>query len=71
LEKEDAFAVFKEALRDAGVTSSWKWEDANRVVLHDPRVRALRAISERKSAFNEYVNEIKARERNDARQRRQ
>ena len=40
--------VFKEALRDCGVSTSWKWEDANRVVMHDPRVKALKSISERK-----------------------
>lgn len=40
--------MFKEALKDAGVSTSWKWEDAHRVVQHDPRVKALKAISERK-----------------------
>lgn len=63
--------VFKDALREAGVTVTWKWEDANRVIMSDPRVKALKAISERKQAFNDYVNEIKTRERNEARTRRQ
>lgn len=71
LTKEDATIVFKEALRDAGISISWKWEDANRVIMHDPRVKALKSISERKVAFNEYINEMKSKERNDARQRRQ
>lgn len=64
-------AVFKDALREAGVTVTWKWEDANRVVMNDPRVKALKAISERKQAFNDFVNEIKTRERNESRSRRQ
>ena len=38
-----------------GVTISWKWEDANRVIQNDPRVKALKSISERKSAFNDYL----------------
>jgi hypothetical protein len=48
LSKEDSYLVFKEAMRDSGVTASWKWEDANRVTMHDPRVRAIKTISERK-----------------------
>ena len=32
LSKEDAVGVFKDLLRDMGVTTSWKWEDANRVI---------------------------------------
>lgn len=63
--------VFKDLLRDMGVTTSWKWEDANRVIQNDPRVKALKTISERKAAFNEFINEMKTRERTDARQRRQ
>lgn len=53
------------------MSASWKWEDANRVTMHDPRVKALKTISERKQAFNDYINEIKTKERNDARTRRQ
>lgn len=67
LTREDAAEVFKEALRDAGVSSSWKWEDANRVIMHDPRIKAIKAISERKQAFNDYIADIKAKERSDAR----
>jgi pre-mRNA-processing factor 40 len=67
LSKEDAVMVFKEALKDSGVSTSWKWEDANRVIMHDPRVKAIKTISERKAAFNEYINEMKSKERNDAR----
>ena len=40
--------VFKELLKDMGVSTSWKWEDANRVIQNDPRVKALKSISERK-----------------------
>jgi len=52
LSKEDAFAIFKEALQDAGVSSTWRWEDANRVTSSDMRVKALKSIAERKVAFN-------------------
>lgn len=39
--------------------------------MHDPRVKAIKTISERKQAFNDYINDIKTKERNDARTRRQ
>ena len=32
LSKEDSLLVFKDLLKDVGVTTSWKWEDANRVI---------------------------------------
>ena len=48
LSKEDSIMVFKDLLKDMGVTISWKWEDANRVIQNDPRVKALKSISERK-----------------------
>lgn len=70
LTREESFSVFKDALREAGVSSSWKWEDANRVIMHDPRLKAIRTISERKQAFNDYITDIKTKERNDARARR-
>ena len=53
-----------------GVTTSWKWEDANRVIQTDPRLKAIKAISERKQAYNDFINEMKTNERNFAKQRR-
>jgi hypothetical protein len=37
----------------------------------DPRIKAIKTIGERKQAFNEYITEMKLRERNDVRSRRQ
>lgn len=37
----------------------------------DPRFKALKTISEKKAAFNQYIEEQKARDRNEARLRRQ
>ena len=59
--------MFKELLKDSGVSTSWKWEDANRVILNDPRVKVLKSMTERKQAFNDYINDMKTKERNDAR----
>ena len=43
--------VFKELLSDMGVGTSWKWEDVNRIIQHDPRVKVYRSMAERKQAF--------------------
>ena len=59
--------VFKDALKEMGVSTSWKWEDANRVIQNDPRVKALKTLSERKIAFNDFISDMKNRERTDAR----
>lgn len=32
LSKQESIEVFKELLKDMGVSTSWKWEDANRVI---------------------------------------
>ena len=71
LTSEESLLVFKDLLKETGVTTSWKWEDVNRIIQSDPRVKALKSISERKQAFNDYVSEMKTRERTDAKQRRQ
>jgi hypothetical protein len=36
----------------------------------DIRIKALKTIAERKAAFNQYIDELKAKERNEARLRR-
>lgn len=35
-------------LSDLGVGVTWKWEDVNRVVQHDERVKVLRTMADRK-----------------------
>ena len=32
LPKSEALEVFKELLAEMGITTSWKWEDVNRVI---------------------------------------
>lgn len=70
LSKEEAFKCFKKMLTDQGVTATWRWEDARRIVQGEERARALRTIHEQKQAFNEYVSEYKQRERQEARQKK-
>lgn len=62
--------MFKDALKDAGVSTTWRWDDAQRVTSHDFRIKGLKTLAERKNAFNQFIDEQKARERNEARLRR-
>lgn len=71
LSKDEAIAVFKDALKDAGVSSTWRWDDAQRVTSHDLRIKALKTLAERKIIFNQFIDEQKSKERNEARMRRQ
>ena len=52
------------------MSTTWRWEDANRVTGSDMRVKAIKTIADRKIAFNQYIDELKAKERNEARLRR-
>jgi len=71
LSKDEQIAAFKEALHESGVSSTWRWDDASRVTGHDPRFKVLRSIAEKKLAFNQFIDEQKSKERNEARLRRQ
>jgi pre-mRNA-processing factor 40 len=62
--------LFKEALAEMGVGSAWKWEDANRVVQDDPRSKVLRTMAERKNAFNDYIKDLRNKEKIDGRERK-
>ena len=49
--KDEAMKVFQQLLSDLGVTSSWKWEDVNRVVMEEERSKVFKTTAERKHAF--------------------
>ena len=55
LSREEAIEVFQGMLSDLGVAVTWKWEDVNRVVQHDERVKVLRTMADRKQAFQDYI----------------
>ena len=55
LSKQEAIEVFQNMLSDLGVAVTWKWEDVNRVVQHDDRVKVLRTMADRKQAFSGYI----------------
>ena len=67
LSKEDAQRLFKDMLRKAGVTSTWKWEDCERVLQKEEIWKLIRTFHEKRALFNEYIKECKTREREEQR----
>eukprot|EP00879_Flechtneria_rotunda_P008532 GHRR01008939.1.p1 GENE.GHRR01008939.1~~GHRR01008939.1.p1 ORF type:complete len:656 (+),score=305.57 GHRR01008939.1:244-1968(+) len=67
--KEAAKEAFKELLTEYSVPAEASWDNAMRLIIHDPRYGALKALGEKKSAFNEYCTARRAAEREEARRR--
>lgn len=64
MSKEESVKLLKEMLRDVGVGSSWKWDDALRNVKSDDRYRFVKmSMQERKQVFNDFMIEIRDEER--------
>ena len=57
-------------LSDLGVAATWKWEDVNRVVQHDERVKVLRTMADRKQAFHDYILQLKNTEKEELREKK-
>jgi pre-mRNA-processing factor 40 len=67
LPKEDAQRLFKEMLKRAGVTSTWKWEDCERVLNREEVWKVIKTYKEKKSLVEDYIKECKNREREEQR----
>ena len=65
LPKEEKYKLFKDQLRRAGVTATWKWEDAERVLYNEPIWKSIKTFQEKRSLFNEFVKQCKLKERED------
>ena len=67
LPKDEAYKLFKDMLRRAGVTSTWKWEDCERVLHSETIWKVIKTFHEKRNLFNEYIKECKGRERDELR----
>ncbi|GAB4839275.1 hypothetical protein Ancab_028802 [Ancistrocladus abbreviatus] len=65
--KQEAKNAFKSLLESANVQSDWTWDQAMRVIINDKRYSALKALGERKQAFNEYLGQRKKQEAEERR----
>nr|XP_043636190.1 pre-mRNA-processing protein 40A isoform X3 [Erigeron canadensis] len=67
--KQEAKMAFKSLLEESNVKADWNWEQAMRVIINDKRYGALKALGERKQAFNEYLMQRKKLETEERRLR--
>ncbi|XP_019165292.1 PREDICTED: pre-mRNA-processing protein 40A-like isoform X3 [Ipomoea nil] len=67
--KLEAKNAFKALLDSASVGTDWNWDQAMRAIINDRRYGALKTLSERKQAFNEYVGQKKKLEAEERRAR--
>jgi len=65
LPKEEAHRLFKDMLRRAGVTSTWKWEDCKRVLKKEDMWKAIKTFQEKRQLFNDFVKDCKSREKDE------
>ncbi|KAG0315760.1 hypothetical protein BGZ97_007870, partial [Linnemannia gamsii] len=69
--RQEAEEAFKGLLKETGVTSAWTWEQTMRAVVTNPMYRALKTTAERKTAFQEYVDDCRVQERKEEKERQQ
>ncbi|XP_073436314.1 pre-mRNA-processing factor 40 homolog B isoform X1 [Dendrobates tinctorius] len=67
--KEEAKQLFKDLLKDKGVSSNASWEQAMKMIINDPRYSTLTKLSEKKQAFNAYKSQREKEEKEEARLR--
>ena len=63
--REELYRKFKEKLKTLGITVTWKWEDASRLLFNEPEWKAIRTFSEKRNLFNEYITDLKNKEREE------
>lgn len=60
---EEAEAVFHKLLKRTGVQPDWTWDEAMRATVRDAQYRALKDPKDRRTAFEKYVAEVRAQEK--------
>ena len=65
LPKEKLYQKFKEKLKSLDITITWKWEDASRLMFNEPEWKSIRTFSEKRNLFNDYINDLKNKEREE------
>ena len=70
LTEEEKVEEFNKLLQEIGVSGTWRWEDANRILQSDSRAKILKTIHSRKTTFHNYITMCKQRERQEARNKR-
>ncbi|MCQ2815813.1 MAG: hypothetical protein MJ252_00960 [archaeon] len=71
LPKAELNKLFSDALHKIGVTYTWKFKDAERALINTPIWNAIKSYQERKNLFNEYIENYRAKEREEAKLKRE
>lgn len=66
----EAKDAFKQLLADVGIKSSASWDDTMKIIANDRRYGGLKTLGEKKATFNEYLQQKKKEEVEEARQKR-
>ncbi|XP_070565140.1 pre-mRNA-processing factor 40 homolog B-like isoform X2 [Ptychodera flava] len=67
--KEEAKKAFKQLLQDKDVPSTASWEQAMKMIVSDPRYRALSKLNEKKLLFNNYKTQRAKEEKEEERRK--
>lgn len=67
LSKQEINTLFKDLLKKTNITSTWTWEDTERVLNNEDCWQAVKTFQERKQLFNDYIRDCKIREREEIR----
>ena len=56
---------------ESGVTSTWKWEDFQRIMKNDDRFNIIKTIGQKKQIYLEHIQNLKKKDREDGKHRKQ
>jgi pre-mRNA-processing factor 40 len=66
---EEAEAAFVKLLRRSGVQPDWTWDQAMRATIKDPQYRAIKDPKDRKTAFEQYCQDMIIQDKERAKER--
>ena len=71
LPKEEKNKLFKDKMRECGVTATWKWEDVERILHNESIWKSIKSFGEKRSLFSEFIRDCKTREREEQKLRKE
>lgn len=66
---EEAEAAFMKLMKRAGVETDWTWDQAMRATITDPQYRSVKDARDRKLAFDRYIADLQAQEKDKEKDR--
>lgn len=69
--RDDVRAIYLQMFQEAGVSATWKWEDFQRIMKYDDRFNIIKAVGQKKQIFLEHLQNLKKKDREDGKHRKQ